>query len=815
MAEFKLSFTADEINEKLGIVNNSFIEKEIIGNNRFNPEAVTSGVYVNPNNGSLATNASYSTSDYIPVKTGEVITYQYGTLTVTTGRTIGTMVFIAAYNENKEYVSGDRNISKYSVPDGVAYIRFSATGLSTNNNQSVVASADKKDYESYEIKTVTVLKSENYDDDHIRDVLDIGLEDLFTSKEILGNNRLNSSKITRGYYINPNDGNLAANASYSTSDYVVVNTGETITFQSGGTTAADRSINSINFIVAFDKNKTFLLGSRDVTTYQVPEGAAYIRISNTTMTSGSNLAVVASASVVDYEAYSSKIVRILTPGNYDEEYVKEIAGTVDGGSTDITSLPNIVITNAYDKDATGYQSDKFLWNGSTSDNSSYFATGFFAVEPDTDYALFGSDTNPVVRSVCEYDENQGFISGMSHGNVTTIHTTANTRFLRVSCYNGAQKSLTVKKGTIATGYTPSNSYKIPGEMVAQDIGAIDAYLPKHIYCAVGRTIELYNNQVCLQADKYHMKWHCSVGKALKRKFSITGTEALVGDYTLKLGVYNDRLEEVWAGITTLHIISNTMLETHSICPIGDSLTNAKAWLPEVVNLSDGKISFIGTYSWGLKDADGDTRTGGHEGRSGFTAQAYINGATYSYGGESTPNVFWDGEKFSWSNYKTVSGLNPDAVQIFLGTNGISNDNTENAGYIKQMVDAIRADDVNIPILVCNTLYRSNQNGIGVQVGNDGYAAASGVWKYNEDKKVMDLMKRLDALLDGYEKVYMVNLALTHDSEYNYGNVETSVNPRAIQKEFLPIESVHPQTQGYYQMADTMFSAACVAFNAAE
>lgn len=59
---------------------------------------------------------------------------------------------------------------------------------------------------------------------------------------------------------------------------------------------------------------------------------------------------------------------------------------------------------------------------------------------------------------------------------------------------------------------------------------------------------------------------------------------------------------------------------------------------------------------------------------------------------------------------------------------------------------------------------------------------------------------------------MVNLALTHDSEYNFGAVETPVNPRATQKELMPIESVHPQTQGYYQMADVMYSAICYSNN---
>jgi hypothetical protein len=125
-----------------------------------------------------------------------------------------------------------------------------------------------------------------------------------------------------------------------------------------------------------------------------------------------------------------------------------------------------------------------------------------------------------------------------------------------------------------------------------------------------------------------------------------------------------------------------------------------------------------------------------------------------------------------------------------------------------MVDYIRQDDANIPIFVVNTIYRGTQNGIGVQQSNDGYASQSGVFKYNEDKKVMDLMKRLDALLADYDGVYMINLALTHDSEYNFGAVETAVNPRASQTEFMPTESVHPQAQGYYQMADVIYSVYC-------
>lgn len=81
----------------------------------------------------------------------------------------------------------------------------------------------------------------------------------------------------------------------------------------------------------------------------------------------------------------------------------------------------------------------------------------------------------------------------------------------------------------------------------------------------------------------------------------------------------------------------------------------------------------------------------------------------------------------------------------------------------------------------------------------------GFFKYEEDKKVMNLQIMLSDMLHGCNNLYFIPVAATHDSEYNFGAVETPVNPRAVQKEYLPVEGVHPQAQGYYQMADCIWS----------
>ena len=70
------------------------------------------------------------------------------------------------------------------------------------------------------------------------------------------------------------------------------------------------------------------------------------------------------------------------------------------------------------------------------------------------------------------------------------------------------------------------------------------------------------------------------------------------------------------------------------------------------------------------------------------------------------------------------------------------------------------------------------------------------------------MIALNGALAGVPGVTFIPLATCHDSAYNFGAVETKVNPRAVQTALMPAESVHPAAQGYWQMADVMFSAYC-------
>ena len=72
--------------------------------------------------------------------------------------------------------------------------------------------------------------------------------------------------------------------------------------------------------------------------------------------------------------------------------------------------------------------------------------------------------------------------------------------------------------------------------------SVQLFLPEEIYVASGVTIELYNNQISslgTRIEDYNVKWTCAVGKNMQRKFSITGTDDLEGDYPLIFTIFDE------------------------------------------------------------------------------------------------------------------------------------------------------------------------------------------------------------------------------------------------------------------------------------
>src|SRR5690606_33625889 len=119
------------------------------------------------------------------------------------------------------------------------------------------------------------------------------------------------------------------------------------------------------------------------------------------------------------------------------------------------------------------------------------------------------------------------------------------------------------------------------------------FLNDRIPVAVGRTIEMYHNQILWTGnrDAYHFHWS-GVGRKLKRKLSITPTIADIGEKDLTCNILNKNNKVVLSKSIKVDVVSNVIPSEIKVLPIGDSLTNRRAWLPEITNnLSGGNVKF--------------------------------------------------------------------------------------------------------------------------------------------------------------------------------------------------------------------------------
>lgn len=590
--------------------------------------------------------------------------------------------------------------------------------------------------------------------------------------------------------------------------------------------------------------------------FTTPADCAFVALSVTTSDS-----VAATIELNEGESRHTPFVAFNPIGGYpvEPDAVKEInigdnsvsSQKIKDGAVTTDKIENVAVSakkttffvpgiNLLDKNAEGVVDGYLKSNGTVSDSTTYKTTDYIEIEPETVYSLIVyGNTTLTARWVCFFDSSKAVV-GTFLTNVRFITTPQTAKYVRITFHttywNQTQERFQVVKSTVQLPFVPFERRLSDEVMLRKTM----FFLPNDIYVADGRTIEIYYNQVLLNADQYIIYASCLRGKAMGRKFQFIGSSSVRGDWTLTLRAYDKSENLVAIGMTTIHCVPNTVSATKNVLCVGDSLTNGKFWLQELRVLSSNNIVCVGTrttHSAGTTDT-----TIRHEGRSGGDCLFYNNGdgtAIYSYDGYyagegkdtavefdatasydvgdyvkvpytfstgagyiyykyktahspgafdaaecinlSETNPFWDyvNGGISYNFYKTRNGISPDIIVIWLGTNGIDlapKTNPDGALGIKTLVDNIRLDDTTTPIVVVSTIFRGTQNGIANQGNTDGYIAQNS-YKYNEDKKVLLLGQAIQEMLGGYEKVYICPASVTMDSENDYGVNKAPVNPR--------------------------------------
>lgn len=336
--------------------------------------------------------------------------------------------------------------------------------------------------------------------------------------------------------------------------------------------------------------------------------------------------------------------------------------------------------------------------------------------------------------------------------------------------------------------------------------SVQLFLPEKIYVAQGVTIELYNSQISslgTRIEDYNVKWTCAVGKNMQRKFSITGTTDLIGDYPLIFTIFDDNGTQVVTASTTLKIVEDLSEQekSFSLLTIGDSLSCNTATYEELNVLTDNQIVYMGTRGVGGSLT---------EARRGFSAANYLTDSPYTMEEpHEEVHPFYNEETgtFDWDYYKEKTGFHPDAVELFLGTNGLDVDPVENGDNIIEIVKKIHEDEPKLPIYLVHTIYPANQDGIG-SWNNKGYALYGDRYKYEEDQKVFHLMTYLEETLEDEEYLYFVPAAVCVDSANNFDMTEEPVSPHSEVMQEVPTDAIHPGRAAYEQIADCLYSVIC-------
>ena len=342
------------------------------------------------------------------------------------------------------------------------------------------------------------------------------------------------------------------------------------------------------------------------------------------------------------------------------------------------------------------------------------------------------------------------------------------------------------------------------EKTTYNQSGVEIYLPDVYYVAAGMTMEIYNSQITnlgSHISEYKVEWTSEYqGVQIEdNKLSISTLTGMEDEFPFGVAVYDTEGNLLAKKESTLSIVGAKQ-QQFSVLAIGDSLSANGALYTRMQELLGNQLICNGTrgYEGFLTEA-----------RLGFSAADYLSETGYYLEEGEEVHKFWNPEsgRFDWNYYKATTGFNPDVIWLHLGTNGLLS-GAENAENICEIVRLIRQDDKNIPIYVVNSIYQSDQNGIGSMKMNNGALMFPGEYKQQRDLAVFNLMAYLADELSDEKNVYLVPAAISMDSENVFATEERPVNPYSEITEAVATDAVHPAAEGYYQIADTIYSTMC-------
>jgi hypothetical protein len=278
------------------------------------------------------------------------------------------------------------------------------------------------------------------------------------AKTPVGPNMFNQNTVTAGYYVNYNNGQLVANASYWASDFIPIQGGANVTssLTLGGGAAG---------YAFYDLAQVYISGAATITAntpVAAPASAVYMRLS---FASSSNLPkemlVIGSTLPITY-----------TPAT------NPFAMTPTG--TGLFSMKLPIGQNLFNS-ATVFPNNYIQWsNGVMISFSGLWATDYIPVAPGTTITTSQTIGNGSVAGYAWYDQYLNYISGVSQaaaGSQLTVPT--NAVFLRgsLTSQNIVNTEMIVNGSTVPSGFVPFYPPNTLGTATANAVQSIYNSLP--------------------------------------------------------------------------------------------------------------------------------------------------------------------------------------------------------------------------------------------------------------------------------------------------------------------------------------------------
>jgi len=342
-------------------------------------------------------------------------------------------------------------------------------------------------------------------------------------------------------------------------------------------------------------------------------------------------------------------------------------------------------------------------------------------------------------------------------------------------------------------------------LAAPPDNSLQLTLPGAFYAVEGVEMNVYFDNVVLTQtpEAYTFEVSCDIGETQQRRWTITPSAAQVGEHPWKVTVRDSDGKQLATAMSVLHITAADAGKEKKIrlLIVGDSLTHATAYPNELARL----LSLPGNPEWKMLGTHKPKQAApgvAHEGYGGWTWQRFVSQyepkPDGTYRKRSSPFVYLgkDGKpSLDVARYlrEECGGDPPDYVIFLLGINDCfsapPNDPDERIDTMFNAADillhAFRQSAPQAKLAVCLTTPPNSRQGAFQANYKDRYSR----WGW---KRIQHRLVQLQ--LDRYGK--------SEDDLVYLPPTELNIDPI---DGYPANNGVHPNTQGYKQIAASMYA----------